>query len=200
MIILTGVIVLLLTNNFIFHKQDENVKINNTEKIQKLIFELIMVLAIIFVFEKFNKINLLVALLTILVFSFLTQNSIYLNLRGVGRENFALVSSMVHRNDTPQFYEFDHLYSKEIKTVDDDGFIEVNPISDTPMNPKAIYFDNKKEEELNTKYFNILEEEEQQNNTLDFNEITDIARSEDIFKYEIGTWQRLKNVISNYVF
>jgi len=200
MIILTGVIVLLLTNNFIFHKQNENMKLNTKERIQKLVFETLMILAVIFVFEKFTKVNLLISLLTIMVFSYLTHNSIYMNAIGIRQENFALVSSMVHRNDTPQFYEFDKLYSKEIKTLDDDGFIEVEPASDSPKAPKAHYFNNTPEETLNTKYFNIVEEEEEQKDSFDFNDITDIARDTDIFKYELSSWQRLKNIVSNYVF
>ena len=154
MIILTGVIVLLLTNNFIFHKQNENMKLN-TKRNPELVFETLMILAVIFVFEKFTKVNLLISLLTIMVFSYLTRNSIYINAREYDKKTL-LWFHRVHRNDTPQFYEFDQLYSKEIKTLDDDGFIEVEPASDSPKAPKAHYFNNTPEETLNTPNILIL--------------------------------------------
>lgn len=96
LLIATTVLIVLVFNNFI-QKKDPNKDWIHT------LMELTIVVSMVFLLEDFSFPNLSIVMITILATSCLTRNNLY-------KENFGLVKTMVHHDDTKAFYSFDHLY------------------------------------------------------------------------------------------
>jgi hypothetical protein len=96
LLIATTVLIVLVFNNFI-QKKDPNKDLVHT------LMELTIVVSMVFLLEDFSFPNLSIVMITILATSCLTRNNLY-------KENFGLVKTMVHHDDTKAFYSFDHLY------------------------------------------------------------------------------------------
>jgi hypothetical protein len=107
---------------------------------EKFILELLIMLTGIFIFSKFNLVNLLVAIGCILVFSYMFNNSLF------NQEKFQLKNTSVRNENTLGYYEFNHLYPHKFKDADSNKFETVEP-----EEPSKIFFENESitPEELN---------------------------------------------------
>ncbi len=127
-LLISTLVIVLFFSHFI-HLHNE--KISQKKKIEKLLIELMIMLSIVFIFNKYTTENLLVALITILLVSYLINNDSYKLFQSLSKEHFQLLNTMVHPDNSPKFYEFDNLYPKKTKIKDPD-FIVVEP--EKPMN------------------------------------------------------------------
>ena len=127
-LLISTLVIVLFFSHFI-HLHNE--KMSQKKKIEKLLIELMIMISTVFVFNKYTHENLLLALITIVLVSYLINNDSYKLFQSLSKEHFQLLNTMVHPDNSPKFYEFDNLYPKKTKTKDPD-FIVVEP--EKPMN------------------------------------------------------------------
>ena len=127
-LLVSTLIIVLFFSHFI-HLHNE--KMPQKKKIEKLLIELMIMVSIVFIFNKYTTENLLVALITIVLVSYLINNDSYKLFKSMSKEHFQLLNTMVHPDNSPKIYEFDNLYPQKTKAKDPD-FIVVEP--ETPMN------------------------------------------------------------------
>ena len=127
-LLITTLVIVLFFSHFI-HLHNE--KMPQKKKVEKLLIELMIMLSIVFIFNKYTTENLLIALITIVLISYLINNDFYKLFKSLSREHFQLLNTMVHPDNSPAFYEFNNLYPQKTKTKDPD-FIVVEP--EEPMN------------------------------------------------------------------
>ena len=127
-LLISTLVIVLFFSHFI-HLHDE--KMSQKKKVEKLLIELMIMISIVFIFNKYTTENLLIALITIVLISYLINNDFYKLFKSLSREHFQLLNTMVHPDNSPAFYEFNNLYPQKTKTKDPD-FIVVEP--EAPMN------------------------------------------------------------------
>ena len=137
MIIIISLIVVLLFSCIIKIDYDTPTKLKVFEK---FILEVLIMLTGIFIFSKFNLVNLLVAIGCVLVFSYIFNRSLF------NQEKFQLKNTSVRNENTLGYYEFNHLYPHKFKDADSNKFETVEP-----EEPSKIFFENESitPEELN---------------------------------------------------
>lgn len=128
MIIIISLIVVLLFSCIVKKDYDTPTKLKVFEK---FILEVFIMLTGIFIFSKFNLVNLLMAIGCVLVFSYIFNPSLF-NL-----EKFQLKNTSVRDENTLGYYEFNHLYPHKFKESDSDKFETVEP-----EEPSKIFFEN----------------------------------------------------------
>lgn len=130
MILIVTLIVVLLFTYFIELKVE---MLSQRQKIEKFIMELIMMLCIIFVFNDYSNVNLLLALNGIFIFSYFANNSFYRLFKGMSKEHFQILKSMTRPDNSPNFYEFDNLYPSRVKDRNDEDEYEVIPPEESEL-------------------------------------------------------------------
>ena len=128
MIIIISLIVVLLFSCIVKIDYDTPTKLKVFEK---FILEVLIMLTGIFIFSKFNLVNLLMAIGCVLVFSYIFNPSLF------RLEKFQLKNTSVRDENTLGYYEFNHLYPHKFKESDSDKYETVEP-----EEPSKIFFEN----------------------------------------------------------
>ena len=128
MIIIISLIVVLLFSCIVKIDYDTPTKLKVFEK---FILEVLIMLTGIFIFSKFNLVNLLMAIGCVLVFSYIFNRSLF------RLEKFQLKNTSVRDENTLGYYEFNHLYPHKFKESDSDKYETVEP-----EEPSKIFFEN----------------------------------------------------------
>ena len=128
MIIIISLIVVLLFSCIVKIDYDTPTKLKVFEK---FILEVLIMLTGIFIFSKFNLVNLLMAIGWVLVFSYIFNPSLF------RLEKFQLKNTSVRDENTLGYYEFNHLYPHKFKESDSDKYETVEP-----EEPSKIFFEN----------------------------------------------------------
>ena len=126
--IIISLIVVLLFSCIVKIDYDTPTKLKVFEK---FILEVLIMLTGIFIFSKFNLVNLLMAIGYVLVFSYIFNPSLF------RLEKFQLKNTSVRDENTLGYYEFNHLYPNKFKESDSDKFETVEP-----EEPSKIFFEN----------------------------------------------------------
>lgn len=125
MIILVTIVILLLFTNFLAYEND---KMTQKKYAEKLALELIAILCIIFIFSKFNAVNLLLALSIIVIFSYVLENTLYKTFQKmVQKENFQIRSSHTKDKNSISYYNLNHLYPDKTRIKKEPNFKVVEP-------------------------------------------------------------------------
>jgi len=128
MIIIISLIVVLLFSCIVKIDYDTPTKLKVFEK---FILEVLIMITGIFIFSKFNLVNLLMAIGCVLVFSYIFNPSLF------RLEKFQLKNTSVRDENTLGYYEFNHLYPHKFKESDSDKYETVEP-----EEPSKIFFEN----------------------------------------------------------
>lgn len=124
MIILVTLVVLLLFTNFLAYEND---KMINRKYAEKLALELVAMLCIIFIFCKFNALNLALALSIIVIVSYYLENTIYKTFQKIVREDFQIRSSHTKDKNSISYYNLNHLYPDKTRIKKEPNFKVVEP-------------------------------------------------------------------------
>lgn len=129
MIILVTLVVLLLFTNFLAYEND---KMTQKKYAEKLVLEFVAMLCIIFIFSKFNALNLTLALSTIVIVSYGLENTLYKTFQKmVRKENFQIRSSDTKDKNSISYYNLNHLYPDKTRIKKEPNFKVVEPEDDT---------------------------------------------------------------------
>lgn len=131
MIILVTLVVLLLFTNFLAYEND---KMTRAKYAEKLALEFVAMLCIIFIFSKFNALNLAVALSIIVIVSYALENTLYKTFQKmVRKENFQIRSSNTKDRDSMEYYNLNHLYPDKTRIKKEPNFKVVEPEDDNEV-------------------------------------------------------------------
>lgn len=124
MIIPVTLVVLLLFTNFLAYEND---KMTKRKYAEKLALEFVAILCIIFIFSKFNTLNLLLALSIIIIVSYGIENSLYKTFKKIVQEDFQIRSSHTEDKNSISYYNLNHLYPDKTRIKKEPNFEFVEP-------------------------------------------------------------------------
>ena len=125
MIVIVTLVVLLLFTNFLAYENDN---MSNTRYSEKLALEFVAMLCIIFIFNKFTVLNLLIALSVIVIVSYVLENTLYKTFQKIVRkEGFQIRNSHTKHSNSKAYYNLNHLYPDKTRIKKEPNFNVVEP-------------------------------------------------------------------------
>jgi hypothetical protein len=134
----TTLLIFLVFDKFIHKKIDG---LNKIGLLEKILIELLVIIALIFTLHKLTTTNMLIVLNFIVIYAYLLKSNIYNSFRDLSKETFIFNKYTANsRRNNSNFYSLNNLYPDNVKQVDSNDF-KTLAANEVPINDAQFYFD-----------------------------------------------------------
>ena len=134
----TTLLIFLVFDKFIHIKIDG---LNKIGLLEKILTELVVMIAIIFTLHKLTTTNVLIVLNLIVIYAYLLNSNIYNSFRNLSKETFVFNKYAANsRRSNSNFYSLNNLYPDNVKQVDSKDF-KTLAANDVPIDDAQFYFE-----------------------------------------------------------